>query len=131
MRNAILRISSAVSTATDAVITGGTSRFPRTPSTGPLRGRALRASRALAVERDLGRPHRDRVAGAELCALHALAVHLHAVRRAEVDDPVRRALLSHLRVTARHVRVRQLDVAVARATEHDAPLLHLVPRTVE
>src|SRR5712691_1417044 len=85
MRNAILRISSAVSTATDAVITGGTSRFPRTPSTGPLRGRALRASRALAVERDLGRPHRDRVAGAELCALHALAVHLHAVRRAALE----------------------------------------------
>ncbi len=31
-----------VERATDSPI-GGTSRFPRTPSTGPLRGRALRA----------------------------------------------------------------------------------------
>src|SRR2546430_1138620 len=105
-------MSSAVSTATDAVIN-------------------LRASLRFSVEGDLGRPQRDRVAGAELCALHALAVDLHAVRRAEIDDPVRRALLSHLRVTARHVRVRQLDVAIARATDHDAPLVHLVPRPVE
>src|SRR5438105_11878741 len=101
-RNAILRISSAVSTATE-LITGGTFRFPRTPSTGPLRGRALRASFPLAVEGDPRRAEHDRVSLAQLRALHALAVDLRSVRRTEIDDPVRRTFLTQLGVTTRDV----------------------------
>src|SRR5438874_10418356 len=41
--------------------------------------------------------------------LHALAVDLHPVRRPEVDDPVGRALLAHLGVASRNVRVGELD----------------------
>src|SRR4051794_26353196 len=59
----------------------------------------------------------------ELRPLHAVAVHLDAVRRADVDDPPRRALLHDLRVAARHVRILDLDVGIARAAEHGAALV--------
>ena len=45
------------------------------------------------------------------------------VRRAEVDDPVRRLLLAQLRMAPRDVRVGELDVAVLRAPEHDDALV--------
>ena len=56
-------------------------------------------------EGDLRRADREPRAVLELDPLHALAVHLDAVRRVEVDDPVRGALLSQLGVPARDVRV--------------------------
>src|SRR5215208_2725 len=138
-RNAIFRTSRTSSTATEPEITiphgaspfGGTSRFPRTPSTGPLRGRTLRVSFRVTAEGQLRRPDRDRVAVAELRPLDPLAVDLHAVRRPEVDDPIGGALLSELRVAAGGVRVVELDVAVTRAADDDSALSHLVLRTVE
>src|SRR2546426_5696 len=96
---------------------GGNSRVPQTPSTGPLRGRTLRVSWGCSRESDLGRAQCDRVPAAELRALHALAVDLDPVRRAEVDDPVRGAFLPQLCVPARDVGVGELDVAVARAAD--------------
>src|SRR5260221_4482 len=82
-----------------------------------------RGSLVLRGEGHLGRTDGERVTGLELGALHPLAVHLDSVRRFEVDDPVRRAFLAQLRVPARDVRVLDLDVALARAAEHDAPLV--------
>src|SRR5262249_16163988 len=79
-----------------------------------------RESFPLRREGDVGRADGERVAGRELRALHAAAVHLDPVRRVEVDDPVRRALLPELRVAARDVRVLDLDVGLARAPEDDA-----------
>src|SRR2546421_9594794 len=105
------------------------SRLPQTPSTGPLGGRTLRVS--FASKGQVRRAECDRVAGVELRPLDALAVDLHAVGRAEVDHPVRRALLPDLRMAPRDIGVGELDVAVARAPDDDAPLLHLVPRPVE
>ena len=64
-----------------------------------------------------------RVAVLELRALDARPLHLDAVRRVEVDDPVRRALLPDLGVPPRDVRVGELDVAVLRAADHDAARL--------
>src|SRR6185437_5331291 len=45
------------------------------------------------------------------------------VRRAEVDEPIGRAFLHDLRVAARHVRILDLDVDVARAAEDGALVL--------
>src|SRR5438552_442147 len=67
--------------------------------------------------RAVGEPH----------ALDAPPVHLRPVRRAEVDEPVRRALLHDLSVAARHVRILDLDVDVARAAEDVALLLEDAP----
>src|SRR5262249_50724317 len=80
----------------------------------------------LPLEDELRRTDGDRIAGAQLRALEAAAVDLRAVRRVEVDDPVRRAFLADLGVAPRDVRVRDLDVAVLRAPDHDATLLDLV-----
>ena len=55
----------------------------------------------------------------ELRAIGALAVHLDAVRRAEVDHEPVAVLAPHLRVASRDVGVVQCDVALARAAEHD------------
>src|SRR5205823_14549188 len=110
---------------------GETSRSPPTTTTGALHVSALPALFDITVELILGKTERNRVPLAELRPFDALAVDLHPVRRAEVDDPVRRALLPQLGVAPRHVRVRELDVTVARAADHDAPLVHLVARAVE
>ena len=64
-------------------------------------------------ETDVRRADGERVAGLELRPLDAPAVHLDPVRRVEVDDPVRGPFLAELGVTARDVRVLDLDVAVA------------------
>src|SRR5437588_1597115 len=98
-------------------------------SAGPLRGRTLRVS--FASKGQVRRAECDRVAGVELRPFDALAVDLHAVGRAEVDHPVRRALLPNLRMAPRDVGVGELDVAVTRAPDDDALLLHLVARPVE
>src|SRR5207244_2062512 len=57
-----------------------------------------RASLPFPPEHELGRADGERVAVAELGPLHPLPVDLGAVGRAEVDDPVRRALLAQLGV---------------------------------
>src|SRR3954468_16402525 len=81
----------------------------------------------------LGREGDRRLADREVRAVvepHALdapPVHLRAVRRAEIDEPVRRALLHDLCVAARHVRILDLDVGVARAAEHRALLVEDAP----
>src|SRR3712207_270620 len=79
--------------------------------------------RDLPPEDDLGRAERDAVDVLELRALEPPPVHLEPVRRVEVDDPVRRALLAQLRVAARDVAVGDLDVALLRAADHDAALV--------
>src|SRR5207253_8590088 len=84
-----------------------------------------RSRRRVPAEANVGGAKRDGVAVAELRALHALAVHLDAVGRVEVDDPVRRALLAQLRMPSRDVRVRELDLALARAAEHETRLVDL------
>src|SRR2546422_119808 len=70
--------------------------------------------------------------GREACRppLDGLAVDLVPVGRAEVDDPVGRALLPQLGMPPRDVGIAQLDVAVAGATDHEPPLFHLVTRPV-
>src|SRR5438093_568269 len=81
----------------------------------------------------LGREGDRRLADREVRAVvepHALdapPVHLRAVRRAEVDEPVRRALLHDLCVTARNVRILDPDVGVARPAEHRALLVEDAP----
>src|SRR5438034_9790197 len=67
--------------------------------------------------RAVGEPH----------ALDAPPVHLRPVRRAEVDEPVRRALLHDLCVAARNVRILDPDVGVARPAEHRALLVEDAP----
>ena len=79
----------------------------------------------LPAEDHLRRAERDAVAVLELRPLQRAAVHLDPVRRVEVDDPVRRALLAQLGVAAGDVRVGELDVALARAADEHAPLLDL------
>src|SRR5437879_1827155 len=96
-------------------------RMSRSSSTA-IEARATSAS-GLPPEDELGRPHGDRVPGTQLGALQGPAVDLGAVRRIEIDDPVRGALLPNLGVPARHVRVLDLDVSVLRAANDDAPLL--------
>src|SRR6476661_6448384 len=67
---------------------------------------------------------------AEARARDALAVHLRPVRRAEVDEPVDRALLHDLRVAAGDVRILDLDVGVARAAKDGALLVENAPLAV-
>ncbi len=69
--------------------------------------------------------------GSSLARFVRGAVDLDAVRRAEVDDPVRRPVLAQLRVLARRVRVGEPDVALAGAADRDAPLDHLVRLAVD
>src|SRR5690348_13420887 len=74
----------------------------------------------------------DGEAGAvvEPCALDAAAVHLRPVRRAEVHEPVGRALLHDLGMAAGDVRVFDLDVDVARPAEDGALLVEDAPLAV-
>src|SRR5215470_12211055 len=67
--------------------------------------------------RAVGEPH----------ALDAPPVHLRPVRRAEVDEPVCRALLHDLCVAARHVGVVDLHVDVPRAADDGALRLEDAP----
>src|SRR5436309_16137066 len=95
---------------------GGTPRFPQTPSTGPLRGRTLRVS--LLVPQ-IGLADADDVTlGEPARILEPGTVQVRAVRRAEVlhPDPV----LSRLeaRVPGRRVLVgADRDVVLAAATD--------------
>src|SRR6476469_247346 len=73
----------------------------------------------------LRRADGDAVLVLELCSLLPPAVYGHAVRRAEVEDPVGGSLLPHLGVSARDIRVGEPDVAVLRAPDERA---HLVDR---
>src|SRR5215831_63607 len=64
---------------------GGTSRFPQTPSTGPLRGRTLRVSRLIP---QVGLADADDVPRREPPgAIEPRAVQVGAVRRAEILHP--------------------------------------------
>src|SRR2546430_12157706 len=83
---------------------------------------SVTSASGLPPENELGRSHGDRVAGAQLGALEPPAVDLGAVRRIEVDHPVRGALLSNLCVTACHVAVLDLDIDVLRTADHHSPL---------
>src|SRR5206468_11560951 len=89
--------------------------------TGPLSGRIVLAGET-PLEDELRRSERDPVAVLEPGPLGRLAVQLGAVGRVEVDDPEGRALLAELGVTARDVRVLELEVALARAAEDDAEI---------
>src|SRR5438067_5650377 len=81
----------------------------------------------------LGREGDRRLADREVRAVvepHALdapPVPPRPVRRAEVDEPVRRALLHYLCVAARNVRILDPDVGVARPAEHRALLVEDAP----
>jgi hypothetical protein len=87
----------------------------------------LTFTRALPLAEDeLGRAEGDRVAVAELRALHPLSVQLGAVGRAEIDEPPAAAFAAQLGVAARDVRVLDLDIAVLRAAEHDLGALERV-----
>ncbi len=97
---------------------------------GASRPARRRRSCGLPRERDLRRADREARPVLELQALHPLAAHLDAVRRVEVDEPVRLALLPQLGVTARDVRVDDLDVGVLRAAEDDAGAIDLVALAV-
>src|SRR5205823_12667871 len=94
-------------------------------SSSAIEARVISAS-GLPPEDQRGRPHCDRVTWAQFGALQPPAVDLGAVRRIEVYDPMSGALLPNFCVTARHVRVLDLDVGVFRAADHDAPLPDLV-----
>src|SRR5947209_1079197 len=116
-------MSSASSTATEPIMSA---RACQTEVWHAIQRWTQRVSLQRALEDQLRRADRDPVTRLELRALEPLSVHLEAVRRVEVDDPVRRPLLPHLRMLPRHVRIGDLDVAVARASDHDPPLCHLV-----
>src|SRR5437764_1845627 len=103
-------------------------RTSRSSSTA-IEAKGMSAS-GLALEDELGRPDGDRVTGAQLRALQPSAVDLGSLRRAQVDHPVCGSLLSHLRMAARDIRVGDLDVAVLRAADDDAPLLDLMPPAI-
>src|SRR5436305_1835813 len=74
--------------STPSLFPGGTSRFPQTPSTGPLRGRTLRVS-FLKPQISLADTH-DVTLGQSPWMLEPHPVEVGAVRRAEVlhPDPV-------------------------------------------
>src|SRR5207237_8546849 len=92
---------------------------------GLLRLRWSRGSCAGPVEDEVGGADRDPVAVRELRALRAPAVHVGAVRRAEVDDRERVAVAADLRVPPGGVRVGDLDVALARAADDGAAAVAL------
>ena len=76
----------------------------------------------LDVEREVGRPDLDVVAGTEAGGVDLAAVHLDAVGRSEVGDlPVARRVAAKLGVLARDVRVGQDAVALPRAAERRRP----------
>src|SRR5437016_10275478 len=97
--------------------------------TGPPGG--SRGSQPLLVEDELRRPDRHAVAVRELRPLRAAAVHLEAIRRAEVDDREPVALSAQLGVPPRGVGVGDLDVALARATDHGPLAVDLVRPTAD
>src|SRR5690349_6140755 len=97
-------------------------------ATEPTTRRLLREP---ALEHELRRAERDAVAARELRPPRPAAVDLAPVRRPEVDQPVRRALLPDLGVTARDVRIGDLDVALLAAAEDGDALRHVVRRAVE
>src|SRR5919197_5354096 len=78
-----------------------------------------RRSWALPMEDEVGGADRDAVAVRELGALRAPAVHVGAVRRAEVDDREGVAVAADLGMAPGGVRVGDLDVALARAADDD------------
>src|SRR5256714_15636181 len=90
----------------------------------------MRASLTFPAEDELRRPDRDAVAVREPRPLRPLAVHVEAVRRAEVDEPEPVALAPELRVAPRRVRVGDLDVALLRAADDDAARVDLVRASV-
>src|SRR5436309_9809075 len=92
---------------------------------------SVTASLGLPPEDELGRAQHDPIALPQLRALLTAPVHLHPVGRVEIDHPVRRALLPHLGVPPRNVRVGELDVAVLGSADHDLPLVELVLRSVD
>src|SRR5215210_381327 len=63
---------------------------------------------------------RDLVAGPERLVVHPPAVHLDAVRRAEVDDLPAALLPAQLGVTTGYVRILEHDVGLPAATDDDA-----------
>src|SRR4051795_1338185 len=99
---------------TPVLSAGGTSRFPQTPSTGPLRGRTLRVSTLVP---QVGLADTDDVPLCEPARmLESRAVQVRAVRRAEVLHP--HAVLSRLetRVPRRGVLIgADRDVVLAAA----------------
>src|SRR5579871_5190512 len=71
-----------------------------------------------ALEREPGGAHADHVAVHERRLAHALAVHLGAVGRSEVDERVPLAEPADLGVATGDVRIVEHDVAAARAPDH-------------
>src|SRR6184192_1862018 len=100
-------MSRTSSTATESKIIGGPSWFPPSERAGGERG-----SSGLPAKGQIRRTQSDPVPIVELCAFDPLAVDLHPVRGPEVDDPVRRTLLTELSVAPRDVGVGELDVAL-------------------
>src|SRR3989337_3035048 len=91
----------------------------RRPSSASRRAITLnRAQRA--AEDDLGLAERYPVAVAKPFPLDPTSVEKRPVHRAEVDDPVGRALLPELRVPARDVEIGNADVAVPGTSEDDS-----------
>ena len=72
-----------------------------------------------------------RSSSSSFARFNVLAVDRDAVRGAEVDDPVRRAVLADLGVPSRDVGIGDTDVAVLRAADDDARLLELVRPAVD
>src|SRR4051812_22862030 len=98
-------------------------RARRTVSTATLA--RIRGTLGLPLEDELRLAERDPVAWLERRTLDPASVHLDSVRRAEVDDHVRIAVAPELRVLARDVRVGDLHLALARASDHGAVGSHL------
>src|SRR5919201_1846382 len=94
----------------------------------------LRTSRSCSttapLEADPARPEADLVAVHERRLADALAVHLGAVGRLEVDQRVGRAGAPDLGVAARDVGVVDAKVALARAPDHGRRAVQLVAAAV-